>query len=181
VTGSDGVEDEDRISSLPRKRAGHDGFGERPPQWPVTGTQVPPPADGKEANTVAALVKQAREFEREGRWPEARAVYQKLEKVKGYNLGEALYRQAYAAIQANAIDDAARLAALAVRYPGPFKTPSMFLYGDVWYRKGEYVRAKEIYITLRRTVAENERAIATKKVAACNKELRLPDNDGVYD
>jgi TolA-binding protein len=108
-------------------------------------------------------------------------VYQKLEKVKGYSLGEALYHQAYAAIQSNATEDAVKLASEAAHQPGPFKTPAMFLYGDAWYRQGEYGRAKEIYMTLRKSLGGDDRATATKKIAACNKALKLPETDGVVD
>ena len=141
-------------------------------------TPPPPPSGG---DSVAALVSRAEAFEKDSRWKEARGVYHQLEKAKGYSLGEALYHQAYAAIQADAPEDAVKLAREAVRQPGPFKTPAMFLYGDAWYRQGEFLRAKEIYITLRKGVAGDARATATKKIAACNKELKLPEADGVVN
>jgi serine/threonine protein kinase/TolA-binding protein len=140
---------------------------------------APPPAG--DDKSVAALVNRAKAFERDGRWTEARAVYQKLEKVKGYSLGEALYHQAYAAIQSNATEDAVKLAREAGHQPGQYKIPAMFLYGDAWYRQGEFLRAKEIYITLRKTVTGDDRATTTKKIAACNKALKLPEADGVVD
>jgi len=138
-------------------------------------------SDDKEPKSVALLVKQAQRLEKSGQWNEARAVYQRLEKAKGYSLGEALYHQAWAAFQANATGDAVQLAAEAARQPGGFKTSSMFLYGDALYRQGEYDRAKNIYLGLRKQVGGDDRATATKKIAACNKALKLPEADGLVE
>jgi hypothetical protein len=176
VAGDDGRADASKPDGNRR------GDRRRPPPRVATiprrGSPPPPSGDDK---SIAALVNRAKAFEKDGRWTDARAVYHQLEKVKGYSLGEALYHQAYAAIQSNATEDAVKLAAQAGHLPGPFKTPAMFLYGDAWYRQGEFVRAKGIYITLRKTVAGDDRATATKKIAACNKELQLPESDGVAD
>jgi tetratricopeptide (TPR) repeat protein len=130
---------------------------------------------------VAALVDRAKSFEKGGRWKEARVVYEKLGKTNGYSLGEALYHQAYAALMQNATEDALNLAREAAHQPGPFKTSAMFLYSDAWYRQGEFLHAKELYITIRKSVVGDDRATATKKVAACNKALNLPEADGVVD
>jgi TolA-binding protein len=180
VTSSSGVGD--GRSEPARTDGNHKGDHKRtPPRVAATirrNTSPPPAGDDR---SVAALVSRAKAFEKEGQWNEARATYQKLEKVKGYPQGEALYHQAYAAIQANATEEAARLAALAVRLPGPFKTPAMFLYGDAWFRQHEYSRAKDIYITLRKTTTADDRTTATKKIVACNKALGLPERDGVVD
>jgi serine/threonine protein kinase/TolA-binding protein len=153
----------------------------RPPPRVATTTRRPAPPPPADDRSVAALVARAKSLEKDGKWAEARGVYQRLEKVKGYTLGEALYRQAFAAIQANAPDEAVKLALDAGHQPGPYKTPAMFLYGDAWYRQGEFQRAKEIYLTLRKGVSGDEKATATKKIAACNKELKLPLSDGVVD
>ena len=140
---------------------------------------APPPPAGE---SMAVLVKRAQAFEKDGQWNDARAVYQKLEKVKGYSLGEALYHQAFAAIQSNATEDAAKLAAQAVRTPGAHKTRAQFLYGDAWFRQDEFQRAKDIYVTLRKTnLSGDDRATATKKIAACNKALKLPEADGIAE
>jgi len=74
-----------------------------------------------------------------------------------------------------------QLAAEAARQPGAFKTPAMFLYGDALYRLHEYDRAKNIYVGLRKGLSGDERATASKKIAACNKALKLPDADGVLE
>ena len=156
----------------------------RPIGKPPAGKRVasaPSPADDKDAKSAGVLIKQAKVLERNGQWGEARAVYQKLEKTKGYNPVEALYRQAWAAFQSNATDEAVQLAAEAARQPGAFKTPAMFLYGDALYRLHEYDRAKNIYVGLRKGLSGDERATASKKIAACNKALKLPDADGVLE
>ena len=172
VTGSGGSKTADKPST------------KRPPVKTAPGKRVaaaPSPADDKDPKSIPLLIKQARGLERNGQWGEARAVYQKLEKTKGYNATEALYRQAWAAFQSNATDEAVQLAAEAARQPGTFKTPAMFLYGDALYRLHEYDRAKNIYAGLRKGLSGDDRATATKKIAACNKALKLPDTDGVLD
>jgi serine/threonine protein kinase len=172
VTGSGGSKAADKLGA------------KRPGAKPAPGKRVaaaPSPADDKEPKSAAVLVKQARALERNGQWSEARVVYQKLEKAKGYSPTEALYRQAWAAFQSNATDEAVQLAAEAARQPGAFKTPAMFLYGDALYRLHEYDRAKNIYVGLRKGLSGDDRATATKKIAACNKALKLPDADGVLD
>ena len=147
---------------------------------------APPPvvavADDKDAKSTAALVRQAASLEKARRWTEARAVYQKLEKAKGYNLGDALYRQAWCAFQSNATSDAVQLASEAARQPGSSKTDAMLLYGDGLYRQGEYDRAKTIFLGVRKTLTvEALRAGVSKKIAACNEKLGLKAADGITD
>jgi len=152
-----------------------------PPRRPA-----PPPttaaADDKDARSTAALVRQAASLEKARRWTEARAAYQKLEKAKGYSLGEALYRQAWCAFQSNATSDAVQLASEAARQPGASKTAAMLLYGDGLYRQGEYDRAKTIYLGVRKGLTvEDQRAAVSKKIAACNDKLGLKPADGITD
>ena len=147
----------------------------------------PPPAqvsaatDDKDPKTTAVLVKQATSLEKAGRWSEARSAYKQLERAKGYNLGEALFHQAWNAFQSNATTDAVQLAADAARQPGPYKTKAMLLYGDALFRQGEFARAKTIYLGVRKILTGEERANTVKKIARCNKELKLPESDGVTD
>jgi serine/threonine protein kinase/TolA-binding protein len=137
-------------------------------------------ADDKDPKATAQLAREAAALEKAGRWPEARAAYQALEK-KGYNPGEALYHQAWNAFQSNATSDAAQLAADAARLPGPFRMRAMLLYGDALFRQGEYARAKNIYLGVRKNQTGDERGTTIKKIIACNKQLKLPEADGVED
>jgi TolA-binding protein len=63
--------------------------------------------------------------------------------------------------------------------PGAYKTKAMFLYGDALYRQGAFKRAKDIFIGLHKKLAGDEKATAQRKVAACNRALKLPESDGV--
>ncbi len=133
VTSSSGDSGDDARADA--KRLADDKLHRHPPPRIAVAKRPGPPvavpgADDKDPRSLAALVKQAKGFEKAGQWSEARSVYQKLEKVRGYSLGEALYRQAWAAFQAYATNDAVQLAMEAARQPGNFKTPSMLLYGD---------------------------------------------------
>ena len=69
----------------------------------------------------------------------------------------------------------------AIEQPGGPKTEAKFLYGDAWYKLGEFQRAKGIFINLRKTVTGDQRVLATKKIAAANKMLKLPESDGIVD
>jgi hypothetical protein len=125
-----------------------------------------------------ALIKLGKSLEKQGEWDQARGVYLKLEKIRGY-AGQALYMQAWAAFQNQDTNAAEQLAKQSAGMQGAHKTDAMFLYADALYRKGELVRAKKLYLSLRAKVTGGQRAIATKKIAACNKALKLPDADGI--
>jgi len=64
---------------------------------------------------------------------------------------------------------------------GPYKIKATFLYADALFVQSEYSRAKLIYLKLRSELNGDQRTIATKKIAACNKELHLPEASGITD
>jgi len=55
------------------------------------------------------------------------------------------------------------------------------LYGDALLRSGEYERAKNIFINLRKGAAGDAKTAMTKKITSCNKALKLDDNDGIRE
>ena len=179
VTSGDGVGDD--VTPDPArpdgKKPGDDKTRKRPPP-PRTAaiTRRPTSSDDKPA---ALLVKEARSLEKAGKWSEARAVYQKLEKAKGYSYGEALYHQAYAAFQAKLTGDAMDLASKAMEQPGPFRVQSQFLFADALYKEGQFARAKNVYNSIYNNQKGEEKTAAEKKIKACNRELKLPEADGV--
>jgi hypothetical protein len=147
---------------------------------PTTATLKAAPnkrAPAEELRPGPAMSKAAEALENAGKWSEARAMYQKLGQNKAY-AAESLYHQAVAAFQLNAYHDAETLAADAAHYPA-FKVRALLLYGDAIFRQGDIKRAKDIFITLRSHTTGNDKATATKKITACNKELKLPELDGV--
>ena len=109
----------------------------------------------------------ARAFELNSDWSEARAAYAKLEKIKGLR-GEALYGEAFAALQLNDIASATELARRAAEQPGPFKDRARLLYGDTIYRSGQFTRAKEIYFSIHETATGDLRAMLERKLIACD-------------
>jgi hypothetical protein len=127
-----------------------------------------------------ALTKQAQALESSGDWQEARAVYTKLEKIKGYEQF-AEYRMAYDAFQSSDTAAAQAYAQKAASRSGPQKYDAMVLYGDALFKNGEYKRAKYVYVGLRAKVTGDRRASATKKIALCNQKLGLAERDGVTD
>ena len=130
------------------------------------------------ADDPKALLAAGQHFEQVGDWASARATYAKLEHDKAY-AALAVYREANAAFQAGALDDALALATRAATMAGPTQLDAKFLYGDVLFRRSEYQRAKDVYLTLRGQVDGDRRAIATRKVIACNHALKLADADGL--
>jgi TolA-binding protein len=127
-----------------------------------------------------ALTKQGQALEGSGDWQGARAIYTKLEKIKGYEQF-AEYRMAYDAFQSADTSAAQSYAQKAASRPGPQKYDAMVLYGDALFKNGEYKRAKDVYIGLRAKVTGDRRASATKKIALCNQKLGLAERDGVTD
>jgi serine/threonine protein kinase len=136
------------------------------------------PASQVDDKDPKALLKEGKSLEKAGNYEQARLVYQKLERIKGYQ-GQAQYLQAWAAFQANDNDSAIALSRKAAEGGGPNQTEALFLYGDALYRNGEYQRAKNIYNGLRKKVTGDARATAIKKIAACNKALHLAESDGI--
>jgi TolA-binding protein len=153
------------------------GAPKKAPVRVVPKKQVAAAADDKDPK---ALIKLGKALEKDGEWDQARGVYMKLEKIKGY-AGQALYMQAWAAFQNQDTNAAEQLAKKAAEAPGAQKTDAMFLYADALFRKGELERAKKLYITMRGKVTGEQRATATKKIAACNKALKLPEADGIVN
>jgi serine/threonine protein kinase len=155
------------------------------PKNPKTGVRPHQPTS-KHPTTAAedkdpkALTKQAQALEGSGDWAGARAVYTKLEKLKGYEQF-AEYRMAYDAFQSADITAAQTYAQKAAARPGPQKYDAMVLYGDALFKNGEYKRAKDVYIGLRAKVTGDRRSSATKKIALCNQKLGLAERDGVTD
>ena len=182
VTSSSGVGGGAKADSAKRPGPGQvdDKGHKRPPPRTATGIKRSS-GDDKDPRSAAALVRQATELEKAHKWNEMRAVYVKLEKVKGYNYGEALYHQAWAAFQSNATGDAVTLASQSAGQTGPFKLKAMMLYGDSLYRQGEYNRAKNVYTGLRKSLTGDDRFEAGKGIQRCNKQLKLPENDGIVD
>ncbi len=125
-----------------------------------------------------ALMKAGKAYEKAGDYAEARSTYEKLAKIKGYG-GRALYLQAWSAFLANDTASAEKLAQAAITAPGDQKTDAKFLYGDALFRRGEFKRAKNVFVALYDMSQGDAKAQALKKIAACNRELNLPEGDGV--
>jgi len=146
--------------------------------------QPPKTAPPKQVATAAqekdpkALIKLGKSLEKGGEYEQARGVYMKLGKIKGY-AGQALYMQAWAAFQSQDNHAAEQLAKQAIEANVSNKTEAMFLFADAVFRQGDYARAKKLYISLRGKVNGELKATATKKIAACNKALKLPEADGI--
>jgi serine/threonine protein kinase len=179
VTSSDGAADD--VPPDPArpdgKKPGDDKAHKRPPpRTAAISKRSGPSGDDK---PTALLVKEAKALEKAYKWSEARAVYQKLEKAKGYNYGEALYHQAYAAFQAKLTGDVVEIAGKAMEQPGPYRVQAQFLFADALYKEGDFVRAKNVYNSIYNNQKGEEKTVAEKKIKACNRELKLPEADGV--
>jgi hypothetical protein len=124
----------------------------------------------------------AKKAEAAGDWETALYAYQKLEKAKGYQYpGWAVYKQAWSAFQMNDTQNAVSLAQRASTMPGNQKPDAKLLYADALFKQGDFKRAKDFYIGLRKQFTGEAKKLATvnKKIAACNKALKLPESDGI--
>ena len=179
MTSSDGAGDD--VTPDPArpdgKKPGDDKTHKRPPPRSAIISKRPGPSG--DDKSIPLLVKEAKTLEKAYKWTEARAVYQKLEKAKGYNYGEALYHQAYAAFQAKLTGDVVEIAGKAMEQPGPYRVQSQFLFADALYKEGDFVRAKNVYNSIYNNQKGDEKTAAEKKIKACNRELKLPEADGV--
>jgi TolA-binding protein len=127
-----------------------------------------------------ALIKQAKAAEAQGDWDAVRGANQKLEKIKGYT-GPAVYGQAWAAFQMNDTPAALALSQRAIKLPGPQRGKAMMLMADTIFKQGDYKRAKDNYLNIRALVGKDQKSVVMKKIALCNKQLGLPERDGVKD
>jgi hypothetical protein len=148
------------------------------PNKKQTGRPPPKKVAAADEKDPKALIAAGKAQEKAGDYDQARATYQKLGKIKGY-AGKSLYMQAWAAFQGNDAAAAETLAKQAIEANVANKTDAMFLFADAVFKKGEFERAKKLYITLRGKTTGEYKATATKKIAACNKALKLPEADGV--
>jgi serine/threonine protein kinase len=145
----------------------------------------PAPKGGPPAKKIAtadekdpkALIKLGQSLEKQGEFEQARGVYMKLGKIKGHG-AQALYMQAWAAFQASDNHAAEQLAKQAIEANVGNKTQAMFLFADAVFRQGDYARAKKLYLSLYGKATGEQKATALKKIAACNKQLKLPEGDG---
>jgi serine/threonine protein kinase/TolA-binding protein len=146
---------------------------------PTTATAtVTPPAPV----SLPALLKEASTAESSNDWESARAAWAKIEKAKGYQYpGYAVFKQAYSAFQTGDTASALTLSQRAAGMAGNQKTDAQFLYADALYKQGDFPRAKAFYLGLRKKLTGEKKAYATKKVAACNAALHLPERDGITD
>ena len=166
---------EDKTAQKPEKPEKPDPKNtKKPPKTPPK-KQVATAAEEKDPK---ALIKLGASLEKAGEFEQARGVYMKLGKIKGYG-AQALYMQAWAAFQAQDNHAAEQLAKQAIEANVSNKTQAMFLFADAVFRQGDYERAKKLYIGLRGKVAGEMKATATKKIAACNKALKLPEMSGI--
>jgi serine/threonine protein kinase len=170
VTGSGGVGDVDPQSH--KRTAVHTAAGSK---------HTAAAAQASDDKQIQILVARAKAFEHENKYKDARAVYQRLESVKGYNLGDALWHQAWAAFQSGAMSEAGELAGKAAELPGQFKNQARLLYGDTVFRQSDYKRAKAIYILLRKSTSGDEHVQAIKKIMKCNELLGMTPSDGTTD
>jgi hypothetical protein len=134
--------------------------------------------------TLPQMLETAKKSEASGDWDTLLAVYQKLEKAKGYKYpGYAVYKQAFAYFQLNDTTNAQTLAQKAATMAGNQKIDAKILYADTWFKLGDYQRAKDFYVGLRKQVAGDKAktALITKKIALCNAKLKKPERDGLND
>ncbi|HTL33140.1 MAG TPA: hypothetical protein VL326_08445, partial [Kofleriaceae bacterium] len=64
---------------------------------------------------------------------------------------------------------------------GNQKVDAKILYADTYVKLGDYQRAKDFYLGLRKQVAGDKAktALIVKKIALCNQKLKKPERDGL--
>jgi serine/threonine protein kinase len=167
----------------PDAGSGSDGSGKTGPKPPNTNIRKPPqpprppPPVNVNEKDPNALLRQGALFEKAGKLDDAKVMYEKLERIPAY-AARAQYEQARVAF---AQHDNKRAADLAGKAALALKTfGSKLLYGDALYGMGEYQRAKDVYLKLRATTpVAKAKAELAKKIIACNKGMKMPENDGL--
>ena len=120
---------------------------------------------------VKDLMAQGKALEKKNEWTKVRAVYEKLERMKG-QAGRGLYLQAWTAFQSQDMPRAIELLQRAILLEGGHVTQAKTLYADALYKTKEYKRAWDIYTRLRReTSSKDLKAELAKKITAANKNI----------
>ena len=138
-------------------------------KWPLALLFLSATAFADEAGT---LRRRAHAYEQRGDWVQASAELVKLEK---FAKAEALFGEAFASFQLADNAAAIALAYRAKELPGVYKDRATLLYGDALFRDGQVERAKSVYLAYRSTLKGDARAVAEKRVRACNVKLALPE------
>jgi hypothetical protein len=147
-----------------------------------TGTKTNKTVAVADKMTVPQMTEAAKKAEANGDWDTTLAMYQKLEKAKGYKYpGYAVFKQAFSYFQLNDTTNAQNLAQKAATMAGNQKIDAKILYADTWFKLGDYQRAKDFYVGLRKSVAGDKakNALIIKKIALCNQKLKKPERDGL--
>lgn len=134
----------------------------------------PPPGD----RDPRALLRVGAAHEAAGSWADAAGVYARLARLPGY-AGRGLYLQARATLAGGDARGALSLAARSIQIAGAHRNEAKLIYGAALYRQGEYRRAKLVYLAVLRASTGPTRRTAMQQVIACNRALRLPEQDGV--
>jgi serine/threonine protein kinase len=146
------------------------------------GKKAPPPTPTVDQRNPKALLKAANAFAAKSDWEHARPLYEKLANHAAY-AGTAFLQQAWIAFKTGDNALAEQLAAKAIpKTSGGQKQESQLLYGDALFRRGEYQRAKDVFVTLRK--GGGNKATLAKRIVNCNKGLitkghKLRENDGI--
>jgi TolA-binding protein len=144
----------------------------------------PTPGGAVDANDPKALQKAANQSFNKGDWDRARELYDKLAQHPAYE-GIALYQEAMIAFKTGDNAMAETLFGRAAgKLGGAQKAQAMLLYGDALFRRGEYQRAKDIFVNLRNGSSGGTKQALGKKIIACNKGLiskgvKTTENDGL--
>jgi len=134
----------------------------------------------KSKASIDTAIKQGQDLQKKGDYESARAVYMKLEKIKGY-AGQAYFYQATVAYDEHDTSTVTALADKAVHNlsPGPMKFQAMLLYGDGQVQLGNMESAKTIFAGVAKQTTGDLNKQALRKLANVNKLLSKPEKDGL--
>jgi len=140
-----------------------------------------PAAADKTAPTPAELIKRGETHEAKNEFAAAIKVYVELEKQSG-QAAVAQYLQARAHYLAGETSAAETLTvkALQGKLEDSWKYKAKLLYGEIQFKKGEYHRAKDIFLGIRaRTNDAARKTELERRVIETNKRFKLAERDGL--
>ena len=125
-----------------------------------------------------ALIRRGVTFEIRQDYDSALRIYRELADLPG-QAGTAFFLQARVAFHRKDYVQSRELSKRAVSHAtGSWRELAKLLYGDTLFATGETQRAKLIFIALRHQTAGAAPELV-KRIVACNRQLRLPDRDGL--
>ena len=148
-----------------------------------TKTVAKKPIPGADSNDPKVLLNAGRAADKAKDLEQARAIYNRYTSTPGANAMQGTWEEARIAYLQNDNKSVEMLLmrVIAVKDGNPLRIDAQLLLADVHFRTNDFPRARNLYIGVRKALKDSDprKASITKRIAACNKQMGMAENDGL--